>query len=195
MASSLLPAGRIQTEMIARSLARLHGGAWPERDLRICAVRASDGRRVVFGTPGAPTTDVGTAVAASCAIPSYFSPVHVAGHAYVDGGAHSPSNADVVLRDRCDLVLVSSPMTVRHSGARLPSADAALRLGLRHGLFCLGCCAPLMALLFVGGAMNLAWAAALAGVVAVEKIAPRGEMLGRAAGVAMIGWGLFALLA
>ena len=76
-----------------------------------------------------------------------------------------------------------------------PGTAAALRLGLRHGLFCLGCCAPLMALLFVGGAMNLAWAAALAGVVAVEKIAPRGETLGRAAGVAMIGWGLFALLA
>lgn len=76
-----------------------------------------------------------------------------------------------------------------------PGPAAALRLGLRHGLFCLGCCAPLMALLFVGGAMNLAWAAALAGVVAVEKIARRGETLGRVAGVAMIGWGLFALLA
>jgi hypothetical protein len=51
VASSLLPAGRTQTEMIARSLQRLHGGDWPERDLRICAVRARDARRVVFGTP------------------------------------------------------------------------------------------------------------------------------------------------
>ena len=134
LASSLLPPGQIGTDMIARSVQRLHGRAWPERDLRITAVRARDARRVVFGTPGAPSVDVGTAVAASCAIPSYFAPVVVGGEAYVDGGAHSPSNADVVADDRCELVLVSSPMTVRHSGARVPSADAALRLALRRYL-------------------------------------------------------------
>jgi predicted metal-binding membrane protein len=71
---------------------------------------------------------------------------------------------------------------------------AALRLGLAHGLFCIGCCAALMALLFVGGAMNLAWAAALAAVVAVEKIVPHGDRLGRLAGLAMIGWGGVVLL-
>ena len=47
----------------------------------------------------------------------------------------------------------------------------------RHGLFCLGCCWALMALLFVGGVMNLAWIAALSIVVAVEKLAPRGDQL------------------
>ena len=72
---------------------------------------------------------------------------------------------------------------------------ASLRLGVRHGLFCIGCCGALMALLFVGGAMNLGWAAALAALVAVEKIAPGGEAIGRAAGVAMFGWGALALLA
>ena len=71
---------------------------------------------------------------------------------------------------------------------------AALRLGLRHGLFCIGCCGALMTLLFVGGAMNLGWAAALATVVAVEKIVPNGDRIGRLAGLAMIGWGGFALL-
>jgi predicted metal-binding membrane protein len=76
-----------------------------------------------------------------------------------------------------------------------PGPTAALRLGLRHGLFCIGCCGALMALLFVGGAMNLGWAAALAALVAVEKILPRGEAIGRAAGVAMLGWGAFGLLA
>lgn len=76
-----------------------------------------------------------------------------------------------------------------------PGPAAALRLGVRHGLFCIGCCGALMALLFVGGAMNLGWAAALAALVAVEKIAPRGEAIGRAAGVAMLGWGALALLA
>jgi predicted metal-binding membrane protein len=71
---------------------------------------------------------------------------------------------------------------------------AALRLGLAHGLFCIGCCGALMALLFVGGAMNLAWAAALAAVVAVEKIVPCGNRVGRLLGVAMIAWGGFVLL-
>ena len=72
---------------------------------------------------------------------------------------------------------------------------AALRLGLGHGLFCIGCCGALMALLFVGGAMNLGWAAALAALVAFEKITPRGDRIGRLLGVAMIGWGAFVLLA
>lgn len=76
-----------------------------------------------------------------------------------------------------------------------PGPTAALRLGLRHGLFCIGCCGALMALLFVGGAMDLGWAAALATLVAVEKVAPRGELIGRAAGLAMLGWGAVALLA
>ena len=52
-----------------------------------------------------------------------------------------------------------------------PGRGRALRLGARHGLFCIGCCWLLMALLFVGGVMNLAWVAALALIVLVEKIA------------------------
>jgi len=45
-------------------------------------------------------------------------------------------------------------------------------MGLRHGVYCLGCCAALMLLLFVGGVMNLAWIAALTFVVLAEKFAP-----------------------
>lgn len=128
--SGLLPAGRESTEPIARGVRYLHGTAWPDRDLRVCAVRARDGRRVVFGTPSAPVTDVGTAVAASCAIPAYFAPVHLDGHRYVDGGVHSPSNADVVLRDHPDVVLVLSPMSLGpRPGAR---ADLGIRLAVRR---------------------------------------------------------------
>ena len=54
-----------------------------------------------------------------------------------------------------------------------PGAIGALRLGIRHGLFCLGCCWSLMLILFVGGVMNLAWIAGLALVVFIEKLAPR----------------------
>ena len=53
-----------------------------------------------------------------------------------------------------------------------PGAAGALRLGLLHGLYCLGCCWALMLLLFVGGVMNLAWVAVLALVVLIEKLAP-----------------------
>lgn len=65
----------------------------------------------------------------------------------------------------------------------------AFVMGLRHGLFCVGCCWALMALLFVGGAMNLAWVAALSIVVAIEKLAPRGELLARLLGSALIAAG------
>lgn len=50
-------------------------------------------------------------------------------------------------------------------------AGGALTMGLRHGTFCLGCCWALMALLFVGGVMNLYWIAGLALLIAVEKFA------------------------
>jgi len=67
-------------------------------------------------------------------------------------------------------------------------------MGWRHGLFCLGCCWALMALLFVGGVMNLAWIAALSIVVAVEKLAPRGERVAALLGLALLGAGAWRLL-
>ena len=51
-------------------------------------------------------------------------------------------------------------------------------MGLHHGLFCVGCCWVLMALLFVFGVMNLLWIAALAIFVLLEKILPRGDWSG-----------------
>jgi predicted metal-binding membrane protein len=65
----------------------------------------------------------------------------------------------------------------------------ALTMGMRHGAFCLGCCWMLMLLLFVGGVMNIAWIAGTALFVVVEKLAPAGHWIGRAAGVALIVWG------
>ncbi len=71
--------------------------------------------------------------------------------------------------------------------------SGAFVMGLRHGAFCLGCCWALMALLFVGGAMNLAWVAALSVAVAIEKLAPQGERLAWMLGVLLIGAGLWRL--
>jgi predicted metal-binding membrane protein len=67
-----------------------------------------------------------------------------------------------------------------------PGAVGALRMGLRHGGYCLGCCWFLMALLFLGGVMNLVWIAGIACYVAFEKLLPFGHRLSRAAGVALI---------
>lgn len=65
----------------------------------------------------------------------------------------------------------------------------AVRMGAHHGLYCLGCCWLLMALLFVLGVMNLLWIAVLTVFVLAEKVVPRGHLLGRIAGLLMIGWG------
>jgi predicted metal-binding membrane protein len=74
-----------------------------------------------------------------------------------------------------------------------PGPAGTIRLGLIHGAYCLGCCWMLMALLFVGGVMNLLWVIGLTVIVAIEKLAPGGPLLGRAAGGALIAWGLLSL--
>ena len=71
----------------------------------------------------------------------------------------------------------------------------ALRIGLLHGLYCVGCCWILMALLFVGGIMNLLWIAGLAIFVLAEKVAPRGHLIGRVAGAALLVAGLYVVTA
>jgi predicted metal-binding membrane protein len=71
----------------------------------------------------------------------------------------------------------------------------ALRMGVRHGLYCVGCCWLLMALLFAVGVMNLLWVVLIAGYVLVEKLAPGGWWVSRAIGVLLVGRGLWMLLA
>lgn len=71
------------------------GASWDGR-LRVAAVEIESGRRVIFGSPGAPEVSVGTAVEASCAIPGVFAPVRTGGRTYVDGGAWSPTNMDAI---------------------------------------------------------------------------------------------------
>jgi predicted metal-binding membrane protein len=66
-------------------------------------------------------------------------------------------------------------------------------MGVRHGLYCLGCCWALMGLLFVVGVMNLLWIAALAGVALAEKILPAGAFLSRGVGTLLIAAGLWML--
>ena len=67
-----------------------------------------------------------------------------------------------------------------------PGSVGAFRLGWKHGLYCLGCCWFLMALLFAGGIMNLVWIAGLAILVLIEKLAPGGQWIAKIAGIAMV---------
>jgi len=66
----------------------------------------------------------------------------------------------------------------------------ALRMGLHHGTYCVGCCWALMALLFVAGVMNLLWVAAIAAFVLIEKAVRGGQLVGRVAGVALVAAGI-----
>jgi predicted metal-binding membrane protein len=65
--------------------------------------------------------------------------------------------------------------------------------GARHGVFCLGCCWMLMALLFVGGLMNVLWVAALAFLTLIEKLLPIGPRISRLGGIALMIWGAIVL--
>lgn len=68
-------------------------------------------------------------------------------------------------------------------------------MGLRHGLYCVGCCWLLMALLFALGVMNLLWVALIAAYILLEKVSPGGWWLSRALGVLLAGWGMRMLIA
>ena len=75
-----------------------------------------------------------------------------------------------------------------------PGATGALRMGLEHGAYCVGCCGMLMLLLFAVGVMNLLWIAVIAGFVFVEKLLPAGRMTAKFAGGALIVFGLIVLV-
>jgi predicted metal-binding membrane protein len=75
-----------------------------------------------------------------------------------------------------------------------PGAVAALRLGVRHGAYCVGCCWALMLLLFVAGVMNLAAIAAITVFVLLEKVMPLGARGGRLSGLLLIACGALLLL-
>ncbi len=81
-----------------------------------------------------------------------------------------------------------SPLAFLSSHWRL-GARGALRMGLVHGAFCMGCCWFLMGLLFFGGVMNLSWIAGIALFVLFEKTVPAGHWLSYATGVALFIWG------
>lgn len=72
---------------------------------------------------------------------------------------------------------------------RRPGLWGAFVMGAEHGAYCVACCWFLMALLFVGGIMNLYWIVGLTAFVAIERLTPFGEVASRVAGAALVLWG------
>jgi NTE family protein len=122
--TGLLPRGLRSSDEI-RGLT--HGAAsagWPsERQLWLHACDYGTGRPVTFGRTGAPAAELSDAVVASCAIPGYYRPVRIGGRQYVDGGLRSFTNADRLVGESCEIVLILAPFSTRQRGAL---ADTAL---------------------------------------------------------------------
>lgn len=98
------------------------------------------------------------------------------------------------LKDTC-LSTCQSPLQfiMRHGGFRRDPVGS-LELGVRHGVYCVGCCWALMAILFVVGVMNVLWIAFLTVFVLAEKVVPAGRVLSRTAGSATMLVGSWMLL-
>jgi NTE family protein len=112
LAAGLAPRGRGDLAPLAQLIDNAdRGNGWPRRPaVWIVAMDFDAGRRVVFGRDGAPPSTLAQAVTASCAAPGFFPPVIVGDRRYVDGGAVSVTNADVLVRSELDEVLVLAPM-------------------------------------------------------------------------------------
>jgi NTE family protein len=109
--AGLLPEGPNSTDFIGRRIRSLYDGVrWPDDPLWICAVRLGDGARVVFGRDD-DAVEVATAVEASSAVPGFMRPVRHDGHSFIDGAAHSPTNADLAAGLGFDLVVAVSAMS------------------------------------------------------------------------------------
>lgn len=114
--AALLPEGRSTLEAVGRLVSDVQravgaGGGWsPHPGVRAVAMDYDSGRRVAFGDPLAPPAPLALAVQASCAIPGWYAPVVVDGVRYVDGGACSATNVDLLTGHGLDEVFVLAPM-------------------------------------------------------------------------------------
>lgn len=113
--SAWLGRGFLSTDEIGKIIRAVIPNGWPDHEnLWIVAVDYGSGKRVVFGTQGSPEAELWQAVEASCAIPGLYRPARIHGRLYIDGGAWSPSNADLLARTDADTVIVMNPLSTLH---------------------------------------------------------------------------------
>lgn len=110
IATGLIGHGVFSNRSVAALVREACGSAWPHRGLWVTACELESGQRVVFRGDQTTPVPVDRAVAASTAIPGLFAPVPIRGSRYVDGGAWSASNADLLTDDDVDVVLAILPL-------------------------------------------------------------------------------------
>jgi len=124
--SALLPEGRGQLDTVGALVSHVVPSGWARREgVAVVALNYETGQRVAFGRPGAPAADLADAVMASCAIPGWYQPVRIGDDRFVDGGAWSSTNLDVLAQDGLDEIYVLAPQASFDVDA---PADLATRL-------------------------------------------------------------------
>ena len=111
LAAAALPEGRLDNSFVRNKIQHLVGDEWPDGDLFVTTTQMETGHRTILSKYSRIRTEVSTAVAASCAIPSVFNPVIIDGHKYVDGGLKSSTNADILLEHELDVVIILAPLS------------------------------------------------------------------------------------
>ncbi|HET7475590.1 MAG TPA: patatin-like phospholipase family protein [Dermatophilaceae bacterium] len=108
--AALMPEGRGVLSSVGALVSHVVPSGWAPRDgVSVVALDYDAGARVAFGRPGAPGADLAEAVMASCAIPGWYQPVRIGGARYIDGGAWSSTNLDLLAGDGLDEVHVLAP--------------------------------------------------------------------------------------
>jgi len=108
--SAILPEGRGSIEAVRAMVGHVIPSGWVDRPgVTVVALDFDTGERVSFGRDGAPEVDIADAVMASCAIPGWYQPVRISNHRYIDGGAWSSTNLDLMAGAGLDEVYVLAP--------------------------------------------------------------------------------------
>jgi predicted metal-binding membrane protein len=114
---------------------------------------------------------------------------YVAGGAIAAAGLYELTPLKQVCLKHC-----RGPLHFIFEGWR-PGPFGAIRMGVEHGTYCIGCCWGLMVILFALGVMSLFWMAVIAGVIFAEKILPHGLRLSRVFAIAFVAFGIWVALA
>jgi len=108
--AAFLPVGRGNLEAIGALISHVVPEGWVARDaVTVVALDYDTGERAAFGRPGAPPASLPDAVMASCAIPGWYQPVVIGDDRYIDGGAWSSTNLDLLAGEGLDEVFVLAP--------------------------------------------------------------------------------------
>lgn len=116
--SALLPEGWGNLGAVGTLISHVSPNGWPARaGVTIVALDYETGERVVFGRAGSPVATMPDAVMASCSIPGWYHPVKIGDHRYIDGGAWSSTNLDLLAGQGLDEIFVLAPQGSFDAGA------------------------------------------------------------------------------